>query len=75
MAITTKKLLLNPGQVVTMQLGPPALRLITGDKSLAILSVRRTQFDNWIWLRGVSAGWWWPPVKCVAMFVFLEERG
>lgn len=75
MATMTKQLLLNPGRVITMELGPSILRLITGDKSLAILSVRHTQFDNWIWLRGVSIGWRWPPVSFLAKFVFLNERG
>jgi hypothetical protein len=73
-ATMTKQLLLNPGRVITMELGPSILRLVTGDKTLAIFSVRHTQFDNWIWLRGVSFGWHRPPVKFLAKFIFLNER-
>ena len=75
MSVITRKLLMKSGVVVTMELGPPALSLIVGEKALAVLSIRLTHFDNWIWLRGVSFGWRWPPVRFLAKFVNMDASG
>jgi hypothetical protein len=71
--LLTKKLLMKTGVIVDMELGDANLSLVTGERAVAILSVRLTQFNNWIWLRGVGIGWRWPPVRYLARFVNMDE--
>lgn len=42
-------------------------------KSLCFISGRRTQFRNIVWLRIISLGWRWPPVKWGAALTNVDE--
>jgi hypothetical protein len=38
------------------------------DKGLAIFTVHLTQFPDIFYLRITKVGWYWPPVRSIAMF-------
>jgi hypothetical protein len=73
LVVMNRLCLMKSGVIVNMELGPSSLHLIRGERSVAIISIRLTQFQNWIWLSGVSIGLRWPPAKYLAKFVNLNS--
>ena len=60
-----------------LEVGPAHIAVVPernddGRPLIGIIVVRPTQFFNIIWIRVISIGFFWPPVRNVACFTDIE---